>query len=445
MISLIFIIPISWIVFCELHIMDSEGSLSDTVNFLTDSSSHSKVSSYLGMKYMLNTTTSTPSLIRHTYKDINDQMSSLKGDASHRIYNNNKSSNNEKGMAVCLMYMDDGPYLVEWLAYHYHYLPLHRLIVAIDPKSTTSPQPILDRYQNRGLMNITVWHDRDFLFYMNRPTVRPLYRAKLRNEARGNPVFAEYLTRQLVFYSACMRKLHTERYTWIAIVDTDEYVVMNWSSDDIYRIRDVKPTVIEMLDSPINRNVSDTLASPCIPMHRLTVGVKEEPNQTLSRIGLPDEEMCKKEDRSGSVWDATDFLTYRWRYPSDKRNDKLPGKCIVDVSRVNASHSSHRNALSPWYMSPHRPIHDICPPEVVFPKNHMSPFVVHHYVGTYEQWTYRNDSRSKRNKLETYQKLAFDKFGADDSAKFWLQPFVQQQGCRLAQTLLSGVGRLKSP
>ena len=364
-------------------------------------------------------------------KEIGEPQSLLDVSSSNDVSRNN-------GIAVCLMYMDDDPYLVEWLAYHYHSLPLHRLIVAIDPKSTSSPVPILDRYRKRGLMNITVWHDKDFFFYMNRPTVRSLYRAKLRLEAKGNPIFAEYLTRQLVFYSSCMRMLHAENYTWIAIVDTDEYVVVNWSSDDKHRIQEVKPTLMEMLESPINRNL-EALASPCIPMHRLTFGVKEEPNQTIAQNGLPEEAMCKS-DRNSVIWNVSNFLTYRWRYPGDKRNDKVPGKCIVDLSRVNTTRN--RDALSPWYMSPHRPIHDLCPPDVVFPKNHQSSFVVHHYMGTWEQWTYRNDTRSKRNKRETYQKHAYD-FGPDDSARFWLQPFVEKQGCALAQALLSGAGKLE--
>jgi hypothetical protein len=49
---------------------------------------------------------------------------------------------------------------VEWLAYHYHYhfLPaLRRLIIALDPRSRTSPTIILERYQGR--MHITEWQE----------------------------------------------------------------------------------------------------------------------------------------------------------------------------------------------------------------------------------------------------------------------------------------------
>ena len=38
-----------------------------------------------------------------------------------------------EGFSSCLLIMDDNHYLIEWLAYHYHVLPLRRLIVATDP------------------------------------------------------------------------------------------------------------------------------------------------------------------------------------------------------------------------------------------------------------------------------------------------------------------------
>jgi hypothetical protein len=33
----------------------------------------------------------------------------------------------EEGFSSCLLVMDDNPYLIEWLAYHYQSLPLKRL------------------------------------------------------------------------------------------------------------------------------------------------------------------------------------------------------------------------------------------------------------------------------------------------------------------------------
>jgi hypothetical protein len=62
-----------------------------------------------------------------------------------------------KSISACLLTMDDNHFLIEWLAYHYHVLPLRDLIVAVDPRAKTSPQEVFDRW--KGLINITVWND----------------------------------------------------------------------------------------------------------------------------------------------------------------------------------------------------------------------------------------------------------------------------------------------
>ena len=57
------------------------------------------------------------------------------------------------------MLMDDNHFLIEWLAYHYHVMPLRRLIVLVDPNSKTTPEPILNRWRDR--MDITIWFEKD--------------------------------------------------------------------------------------------------------------------------------------------------------------------------------------------------------------------------------------------------------------------------------------------
>ena len=73
------------------------------------------------------------------------------------------SMNDPNTFAGCLQIMDDNHFLIEWLAYHYHVMPLRYLIVAIDPGSKTSPLPIFKRYKDRKLMTISVWNDTMFM------------------------------------------------------------------------------------------------------------------------------------------------------------------------------------------------------------------------------------------------------------------------------------------
>jgi hypothetical protein len=58
--------------------------------------------------------------------------------------------------SACLLIRDDKRILPEWLAYHYRVMPLRHSIVAVDPHSVTSPEPILDKFRELG-MDITVW------------------------------------------------------------------------------------------------------------------------------------------------------------------------------------------------------------------------------------------------------------------------------------------------
>jgi hypothetical protein len=65
-----------------------------------------------------------------------------------------------RGVAAALLIKDDNHWLIEWLAYHYHVLPLRHLVVTIDPDSKTSPRKILDRW--KGLMRIDIWEEKVF-------------------------------------------------------------------------------------------------------------------------------------------------------------------------------------------------------------------------------------------------------------------------------------------
>eukprot|EP00980_Cylindrotheca_fusiformis_P025169 scaffold13207_cov143-Cylindrotheca_fusiformis.AAC.22 len=65
--------------------------------------------------------------------------------------------------SFCLLIKDDGEILNEWIAYHYHVLNMRQLIVAVDPLSETSPEPILKKWEELFGMSIQVWRDEDFM------------------------------------------------------------------------------------------------------------------------------------------------------------------------------------------------------------------------------------------------------------------------------------------
>jgi hypothetical protein len=65
-----------------------------------------------------------------------------------------------ESFGACLLIKDDNHLLIEWLAFHYHTLPLRDLTVLIDSGGKTSPMGLLDRW--KGRMNIQVWNDTFF-------------------------------------------------------------------------------------------------------------------------------------------------------------------------------------------------------------------------------------------------------------------------------------------
>lgn len=75
--------------------------------------------------------------------------------------NENNKSTQQQGVSACLLVNDENPRLPEWLAYHYHVLPLRSLIITIDPASRTSPLDILNRWRRE--LEIIVWEEEEFL------------------------------------------------------------------------------------------------------------------------------------------------------------------------------------------------------------------------------------------------------------------------------------------
>jgi hypothetical protein len=91
------------------------------------------------------------SFSRMTFSTVNDTArdlatrysSSALATTSHEFRNSllswSSSSTDFRYFAACIVTMDDNHFWKEFLAYHYTFLNLYRLIVAVDPRSKTSP------------------------------------------------------------------------------------------------------------------------------------------------------------------------------------------------------------------------------------------------------------------------------------------------------------------
>ena len=215
----------------------------------------------------------------------------------------------------------------------------------------------------------------------------------------------------------CMEHMHQQGRTWTAMWDVDEYIVFNGYNRAVGNV-----TTPNDLAEPgcILNYIVQAEENLCYPMMRLEVGTKEDP-PTLRNISIPN-------------LDPLRFDTLRYRYKNVKGMKKVGnglGKML---------HNSKYVEIPVTVLSPHRPAHMICPP-AYGKRVRRSPFIILHYVGSWEAFTFRNDPRSAM--LRTAEKWEYR--GSlprifEPSTDTWLEGFIQDVGKQRAWKLLRHAG-----
>lgn len=367
--------------------------------------------------------------------------SALKTSRNHRI----------EGVSACLLIKDDNNRLIEWLAYHYHVLPLRNLIIAIDPDSRNTPLPILQRWDDTDL-NYTLWNDND---YMSGPMIlkRKRQKAVIMDLKNDDEQFLKEIVklhdeRQKHFLSQCYKHLKlTGHDDWVVHIDTDEFVVFNTISDDdpsvnfdaVNSEHSKYQTDRKRLPKIGEATVLDVIAhhhSPtCVSMPRLLFGAVEA-----------DELEKKKINRlTPSIFDSTKFDTLRFlRHYTKGINEKkfksrLNGltKVFINLSQVPISLIKPENIHSI-----HRPFIGACPDHNTNAESYYSSlFRVNHYLGSWEEFNERDDKRRNKNIFETKANV---NEGPSYDAVPWLQSFVDTVGTKNAKSLLMGIGDIQN-
>mmetsp|Transcript_44856 Transcript_44856/g.94105 ORF Transcript_44856/g.94105 Transcript_44856/m.94105 type:complete len:408 (+) Transcript_44856:54-1277(+) len=355
------------------------------------------------------------------------------GYSSHRPYT---FSSSPFSFSACLLMKDDNIILPEWLAYHYTFLPLQRLIVAVDPLSVTDPEPILNRYRSLG-MDITIWRTdtQNYLRYSKTgkyaedPQKKPNFNFNL----GPDETYSFHLLRQRAFYGACLRTLKEEGRTWTAVVDTDEFINFNY-----YDKKEGTPSVchgnsscIETYQQSIQDgthfrtklNVSRTAAEhieegldplfhtpekSCIVMPRYVFGSATSGDD----IRIP------------PIFNVSYFHTIRYRHRTSL-GQLQPGKSIVDASRYNGS----------VIKDPHR-LYDgsACTGSNAYAHKSEMSFRVHHYVGTWESFRRPGSDAQSLRKFEQRNSMGYSEVDnvASMQKSLWLSEFVLRVGIKRA-------------
>jgi hypothetical protein len=349
--------------------------------------------------------------------------------------------------AACLMTKDDKQILPEWLAYHYTVLPLRHLIVAVDPLSITTPEPILDGYRSIG-MEIEMWtgnwywHDGRWS-QEKKATFDPLNHTDFHAYRMKNQ-------RQSAFYTHCLRRLRSmPNISWVLIVDTDEYFTYNsilpieqvggdgdynnniTSINTKFPVRADLPQRTGKQNETIAHYIANSAAfneapgnkSLCTVYPRIDYSARDaEP--TKDDRGTPASSSAAAEGtrRQGAAppdFDFKMFHSLRFRFHRTLRDRPIPGKSLVNVANFNGKGK---------VKNPHRPFDARCDNDV-FPRveddNH--PFRVHHYSGSLETFL----SRPERNIAKWQHKNNFtsqQEEHPDNSMSEWLQEFVTLVG-----------------
>jgi len=323
--------------------------------------------------------------------------------------------------AACLFIMDDNHFLVEWLAYHFTVLPLRRIIVTIDRKSSTDPREIFDRY--KGLIKVTYMELEDF--YKVSSSKKDYYKINIGNFTEKERDFHRLMahrTRQNSFQSQCLEKLRLEGRNWVTNVDTDERIIIN-NQYQRNPLPDKHRTLVETLRDEENRKHSLLLNETCVVIPRYHFGPRDY-YANASRL----------EDYPKGLGDF-DLQTYRWRYRGTINKLSAPGKSIVDLSRCPRKWM--------WKTNAHKLVVGACQKQPVFGKGSTAPFIVNHYSGSWEQFSFRDDPRAETKsvgKFDEYKEMHTSH--QDHNAFGWLPDFVNLVGIRKANILLRGAGQL---
>jgi hypothetical protein len=329
----------------------------------------------------------------------------------------------------CILVMDDNHRLIEWLAYHHYTINLRYLVVAVDPRSTTSPEPILKRWSQYNL-HYQIWGDDDYM------GSRVLDKRKRLSELGRKHLTMVHRVRQKAFYQYCLEHLDSVGLkTWTMLVDVDEFLVVNqekFQGIDHSKIMSASGGILEYIQDMAHKGMHsgsdkqyEQFESPCVSIPRLLFGT------TTDAWARPIHPLPQLQDR---------LDTMRWLYHAHYSEFDRNGlaKTIIDTSRIAIPKPHFQSPVNP-----HRPFQDVCrDPKRIVEINENALLRVHHYLGTWETYSYRDDSRKggERSREAWEFRALFANEGPTSDIVPWLQGFVGYYGTDRAMQLLEGAG-----
>lgn len=352
--------------------------------------------------------------------------------------------------SFCILTKDDNQIMNEWIAYHYHVLNLRHMVVAVDPDSQTSPEPLLNKWRDLFGMTIDIWHDEDYMpdfFLEGHYDLVESYVGnwQFAGEIGGEEEFRHELTkinnhrfRQHTFVSYCLKYLQEElqdpnKEHWVAHVDTDEYITINPVARQNPEL--TKPVGVPQV--PVSGSIFDYLHQIFLyrPVERLRRTCLLMPRILFSPKSLSFEDPKKAIDTE--VWNIKRFESLRWRIHRALPEESGYQKAMMDVAALPSNHSIFYEKK---VVSVHRPLlrgpndcTNLTTSPDVFDVD-MYPLTVNHYIGSLERYMGRNDTRRHASIWKKKRDMVGD--GDDTWILSWLQSFVDKHGLEKVSQVL---------
>ena len=317
--------------------------------------------------------------------------------------------------SACVMFKDDTHRLIEWMAYHYHVLPLRRIIIGVDGGSISYPVELATRYADR--MKVTLW-PKD-VFASDRD-VHVTERKKNMDAAN------QYIRRQTLFLRKCALQLKQENRGWTIFIDPDEYLLFNYpvgttppptAPEEFHNV--VLPSVrdegivLKFIQQQQQLRQSGAYAKPCITVPRMLFGSHTDESKTRQNANVP----------------HLDTLRYRSHANRNDFKSNRLAKTILDVQRLSTVQLENLKNV-------HSMIPGVCWNPMI--TNDKSLLKINHYLGSKQSFFYRKDDRDQYGRRENYEKFAHIQDGTDDAITAWYDGFVTTRGHQVAMKLLKG-------
>lgn len=318
--------------------------------------------------------------------------------------------------------------LDEWLAYHYYLMKLRYVVINIDQKSRTSPQAIIDRWndaENKYNLNMKI-------VTMTDPEYIPNYQSHLHNLQKqeklmlakndtssneaatyGRMKTQYHRMRQPEFYKACSHHLIEHNKSWTSFWDTDEFITFQQKTEIDKVLVDVAEESTQKMEEPgyilqrlnyIKKHANETGVS-CEAVNRRRYCAKDlsasEANTFFaSRSVMPKGLVIP----GGSGTNEDQRINFR-RFDTLRYNYLTPGLDGNPKSLIDLSQQSTKAFKGPWKV--HKPMQTLCNTEAWHGRGEEAKrmmrderFILNHYLGDWPSYSFRDDAR--RGGLRSY-------------------------------------------